>query len=353
MLRYPRVSPQWFLTGQILRCDLEKVTGWVRHLPVVVPPKLQVKLDDKLIGTAKFKPGSEMAPDVQQGTDAHHSPSLSKPKYWEFNFRGDNRPYPGSVLEVCTSWSGAHLAGSPWTFGGVPISPLVFMHIPKTAGTSLRAMLEAAYDKSGVFPSRDYLRRVGGGYVRPAQLAEVLQGVGENTSLILGHYRYNLLRKILPQSSIFTMVRSPESQIVSLLKHKRAQTGASYESLALEPSGVVSPTFRNIQAKFFLSDNELKRISKDTAKLNSPDDMEPLEDLVTQRLGEIAFIGVSEKFQESCMKLEGILGRSLGDSQRDNTTRLPDEKVSADLIDRLLEENHIDQLIYDLAAANL
>jgi len=352
--RYSGLFSRWYLTGQVLCCDATKITGWVRHMAFVVPPKLQVRLDGRLLGTAKLKSGSLLGTGIQRWGEVNRSPSLSKPKYWEFSFCSKHRPCAGSVIEVSAAWSGSHLAGSPWTVRhGVPPSPFVFMHIPKTAGTSLRGMLETAFENSGVFPSRDYLWRSGGRYVPPAQLGEVLKGVGENTSLVLGHYRYDLLRKILPQSSIFTMVRSPESQIVSLLKHQRAQTGDNYESLAMDSSGVVRPAFRNVQAKFFLSEDELRCMTEGAAqRAASGDEMRP-KDFVTQRLREFALVGVSEKFQESCLQLETILGRSLGDPQRDNQTRLPDEKVSSDLINRLLEENQIDQLIYDLATATL
>lgn len=88
--------------------------------------------------------------------------------------------------------------------------PLMFAHIPKTAGMSIRETLRSQFPVEDVFPGTSW---------------EQLRGksVGEirRYRLFSGHFRY-FVRDFLPSDSItFTFLRDPVDRTLSHLKHLR------------------------------------------------------------------------------------------------------------------------------------
>jgi hypothetical protein len=85
--------------------------------------------------------------------------------------------------------------------------PLFFMHIPKTAGMSMRAYLSDQYSPSVTCPAKTWPAAVG--LDRP---------IG-SYRLVQGHFQYNLRAALRPETKVVTVVREPLARTLSALLH--------------------------------------------------------------------------------------------------------------------------------------
>src|SRR5580698_4582373 len=86
-------------------------------------------------------------------------------------------------------------------------APLFFMHIPKTAGMSMRQYLSNQYEADEICPAE-----------RWQDLLDLRRDVG-SYSLVRGHFRYNLRQLIAPDARMLVVLREPLRRTVSALRH--------------------------------------------------------------------------------------------------------------------------------------
>jgi glycosyltransferase involved in cell wall biosynthesis len=108
-----------------------------------------------------------------------------------------------------------------------PRHPLVFVHIPKTAGTSLRRSLEATLGAPGV----DGLDRLAFGTLdawetmaperREMVLGAGLERLPEGPALVHGHFAYPTTRAAYPNGQMITLLREPRARLLSLWTYWR------------------------------------------------------------------------------------------------------------------------------------
>jgi len=98
-----------------------------------------------------------------------------------------------------------------------PSKPLIFLHIPKTAGTSMMELLARNFAAGEVLRITDIHRPA-------ADLqAEVEDGLAANCRLISGHFPFAAVAALQDQALPFTMLRDPVSRVVSLYRFWRIQ----------------------------------------------------------------------------------------------------------------------------------
>jgi hypothetical protein len=86
-------------------------------------------------------------------------------------------------------------------------APLFFMHIPKTAGMSMRAYLSDQYSSSVICPANTW----------PAAI-RLDRPIG-SYRLVQGHFQYNLRPALQPETKVVTVVREPLARTLSALAH--------------------------------------------------------------------------------------------------------------------------------------
>lgn len=189
----------------------------------------------------------------------------------------------------------------------LPLDPLVFMHIPKTGGHTLRAILTEVY----------------GDAVCPAQnWGELVKVDVSRYKVFIGHFGYEDARKAFGDVEFATFLREPNERLLSLY-HYLQQTGQIDPDASLET---------------YLSEIAPQRYEVDQIAMYLQSD-KSLNYVVTRALDTLSsfvFVGQFEDFDGEIARLASTLGWSnvpsvphlnTGDTERQSLDDLtPDER---------------------------
>ncbi len=228
--------------------------------------------------------------------------------------------------------------------------PIIFLHIPKTAGTTIRHLLSLGFGRDEVL-DLDLTRP------REVELWQTLSGETlRRYRLIAGHFRYDFIVAKVPQGRIFTFLRDPIERCLSLfpfLKERAAR-------------GMLATPERNELMRgisfeeFVFSDHELVQQQRDNPHIRflgglpCPPERSPEEmlALAKQRLAAMDFFGIVEQMPESISMLCAFLGlrphSEIFSINRGRRRRIREE-VDAKLLNRLEETNRYDMELYEYA----
>lgn len=167
-----------------------------------------------------------------------------------------------------------------------PIEPVVFLHIGKTAGLSLRAILDRRFQPSQICP------------VDQGEKLKDLPGEQLKTYLLFrGHYSFLDITELpFLNVAMLTMLRNPVDRALS-----------AYQHILRSPGHSLHEQVKDLSLEEFLQDEELsydEMFNLCTRLLAGDPDLE----LAKQRLGEdFAFVGITERFQESMLLLSYVM----------------------------------------------
>lgn len=176
--------------------------------------------------------------------------------------------------------------------------PVFFMHIPKTAGMSMRQYLDNQYHQTEICPAE-----------RWQDLLDLERDV-ESYRLVRGHFRYNLRGLVAPGARMLVVLREPLQRTVSALRHLSRdpnfhQTYEMAKHLSLgemirHPQ--IMAMQRDVQARFlcasrpadevtaYLDNARSRNIDADAGDHENP----PTFHLAADRLEAIDFVGITE-----------------------------------------------------------
>jgi Sulfotransferase family len=210
---------------------------------------------------------------------------------------------------------------------------LVFIHIPKTAGTTLRAILNMNEPGARSRALGNVFK--GGGGLSKAPVERLRGGRGpdlkEGVRLVRGHSPLGI-REYLPKRrelQCFTFLREPVDRTLSHYYAIRA-VGGAYRLPPLPPD----PTLDDALAAGYIHDNlHTRMLSGDPEPFGEVTD-EMLEQAKRNLHDELVFFGLTERFDESLvlakrrLGLRSILYRSSG---RVNPARPRGDEIPAEL----------------------
>jgi hypothetical protein len=125
-----------------------------------------------------------------------------------------------------------HVAHSSFDLGRI----VVFMHIPKTAGTAFTAALATAlrpsvvvngFDRSGFGSFREFDAVAAS--VRQS-IHETVESISSEADFVCGHMALSTLRQAYPAAQFITILREPTSRLLSHWLYWRQASGASLSS---------------------------------------------------------------------------------------------------------------------------
>lgn len=197
---------------------------------------------------------------------------------------------------------------------------LFFLHVPKTAGTSLRAYLVDQYSEQATFPQFDY-RDLG---------ARDLERIAAY-DLVMGHFDARLLAGLQRYAhASAVMLREPVDRTISAIRHAIADPTFRPSGVAMQ-GRALREVIRDpeVMARFANNQTGLLSASGGDGAAWSFDSIEPDLDLALANLARFDVVGLAEDF-DAGMRL---LARRCGLYPVKSTPRL---NVAAPLPDEVL-----------------
>jgi hypothetical protein len=233
-------------------------------------------------------------------------------------------------------------------------APLFFMHMPKTAGMSMRAYLENQYYAKDICPAVGWSDLVNSG-------TDV-----SSFRLVHGHFQYNMRSALPPGTKCLTVLRDPLLRTISALRHLQRDP-AFHPDHALAKDLSLKQILRtprlmlrqkNIQAAALCASAAPAAVIESLRKIRpgqrdaDPADLEApaTYELAAQRLEEIEFLGFTDKLWMVLAQLSGEMNYhpaealpAINDAPNQLTAL---DGLDAEDIELLKQYNDIDLKIY-------
>jgi hypothetical protein len=189
--------------------------------------------------------------------------------------------------------------------------PLFFMHVPKTAGMSMRLYLDGQYHEQDVCPAVRWQDLLG----HEDEL--------KRFRLVQGHFRYNLRELLADDARMLVILRDPLRRTVSALRHLQRDPSFHHDH-QLAKDLTLSEVLRhpalmqkqnNVQARFLCASQPATEVSAylqrelphnpdaDAGNQEAPPELE----LAQHRLAAIDFVGLTENLPA----IVGVMARQM------------------------------------------
>ncbi len=253
---------------------------------------------------------------------------------------------PAGVRQTYTAL--CEQAGPVFAAGGEngPAAPgrrLVFLHIPKTAGSTLRRIIERQYDPDLIFTLE-------GWRVREKDFRDLPADDRARIQVLAGHQFFGL-HELLPEpSSYVTMLRDPVERLISQYYHilrspehyLHRQVTEDRLSLAEFAAADLAPELDNGQVRYLAG-------LKDQGRRCTAEHLE----IAKRHLAERFLVaGLAERFDESVLLMKHLLGWRLPVYTRTNVARNrpPRSTIPAPTIEALRRACSLDRELYSHAS---
>ena len=215
------------------------------------------------------------------------------------------------------------------------VEALIFLHIPKTAGTTLNRIIEWQYSPLSIFTMDPYRIRA-----TPDRLRKLSEGRRRRLRMVRGHMYYGI-HKLLPQGgTYFTMLREPVARFFSSYYFiQRRPLHPMHRKVTTERIGVedfirLTPRRQNLQCSLIAgikNEGECDNRILDTAKEN-------LEK-------SFSVVGISERFEESLMLMARTFEWQIPfyENRKVSKTR---PQVDPGAVEMIREHNSLDLELY-------
>ncbi|MEN0019923.1 MAG: sulfotransferase family 2 domain-containing protein [Planctomycetota bacterium] len=240
---------------------------------------------------------------------------------------------------------------------GSPLGPddqFYFLHIPKTAGTTLRKFLQDRFHKRAVSPHQ----------MLPDLIAHPPSELG-SYRLFCGHHGMYVRRVLGRDPVTITVLRDPIARSVSHFRDVKTRKDTwlydrvqpmSFEEFVMSDLGVTE--LLNLQARYLSYENiaedyfghsALVRRSLDEAEAKYR--RRELLDIGRRRLDEIAYVGIQEQFEASLLLLSHTFAWTppVGDAVSFNRSKLSfdESELTPAALERVRDLTQIDQGLYE------
>lgn len=242
---------------------------------------------------------------------------------------------------------------------------LYFLHIHKTAGTTMYAILERYFAPNEICRAHQW-----------HQFLRIPSEQRGKYRLIRGHFHHCLHQLLPAKPAYMTTLREPVSRVLSRYQHFTRDTGHYLYERARNMSlaeflrdPIMQAQIRNLQTRHIAFDFDLKAMAAEfdpssphimalEEKINkmfselSVDVDDSLVEVAKQRLEEFVFVGIVERFDDSMDLLAKALSwPKVQDYETRNTSpeKLCHEDIPKELLTKITELNQADIELYEYA----
>jgi len=213
-------------------------------------------------------------------------------------------------------------------------SPIVFLHVPKTAGGSLRQAWAGAARKSGkVFKS--------------IYTVEVAEEQVRDADYIFGHVSYGTIEKFDLTPRYVTFFRHPVHRVISHFYHLAAYAEDNLEIRDLIRDRDINTFFEEVD--YWEFDNLACRQISGHGR-NVPNMVETYK-AARENMEQMEFVGFQEFFDISCLELSNLVGLTISPHFKTNVSDFGSSDLSRKTLGIIGEKNALDIRLYQEALA--
>jgi hypothetical protein len=237
------------------------------------------------------------------------------------------------------------------TFGGIQgriattrrPERILVIHIAKTAGTSLRRMLQDEYGPRLVYPGDFHLRYLPNGWYPLG--SEMLRGYGEipTHNVLVGHFTAAMADMLPRRYQTATFLREPIQRSLSMLG-QFSRTLKLPVSALLEDAQFMEANIADYQTRILGADGVC-----DPAQVETIDD--EVLDRAIRRLETLDFVGLTERFAESCAVFDARFRTGVSQFIRREVVHRPEGRELSEYIPRIEPFLGRDLVLYETAVA--
>jgi hypothetical protein len=184
-----------------------------------------------------------------------------------------------------------------------PTAPptVLFLHIPKTGGTTLRDLLHRQY--AGLADDQIYTVRTLKESPRFLQLSEEAR---RSLRLVLGHFSFGLHRALQGPSTYVTFLRDPLRRVVSSYYFAKWDVGNEHHQL-IHQTGIGPVDFLCSSEFSWLENSQVKLIAG-VEDMTKPCNEQVYQKAIANLEQYFCCVGLLERFDESLLCLKDALG---------------------------------------------
>ena len=218
---------------------------------------------------------------------------------------------------------------------------IIFLHLPKTAGTTLNRLIEWEYPLSAMYSIDPVLFEWSAAHLRKLPLARL-----RKTRMFKGHMLFGL-HEILPQPSTYiTVLRDPVERVLSAFYFMR-----SYR---------LHPLYWKLRREKWTIEEFVQRSTRDNVQckiIAGADYHAPCTEAILEKASHhlnehFSVVGLSERFEESLALMKLRFGWQLKSYSSFNVTRSRPKRgdLSSTTLDLISDRNRFDVALYQHAA---
>jgi hypothetical protein len=319
------------IIGYVSHLSPDRVHGFAFAVGTSDPMHVSLYCNGKFIADQKANLTSEML--VKWDMESAHGFNFDMRSLGAFHFRDDIEVKVGNYTLPKTPHLALAHARHGW-LSPVNNTLFFFMHIPKTAGTSFRMLLNRQFDQERIWPNKEVLGKNERRYPGVHVLRELDNKIKSEVSLVLGHYPLWTLRFLRCRPQVITFVRKPSDHINSLLYHKKTRNTELADSSLLDI--LKNDIVDNPQTHYFLPPHVLPgQITESNFEV------------AVRNMQSCAFVGIQDQFEAGLNFLEKKYDWSFGKRIFKNVGDPP--QVSEEVTRLINQKTEWDQKLYALA----
>ena len=213
----------------------------------------------------------------------------------------------------------------------------LFLHIPKTAGTTFRAMLQENFEESEIFPTNAEIKQKGKPYSNAKSITTLKAETKQNIKLFNGHFQYDVVKHLdNPYTILF--LRCPIKRTISNILHFKSYI-PRFKSKSIRE---ILDTLPLIQT----SNAYVRYLSSSSEKMNKNNPVTNKELKVAyQNLCKVDFVGLLDCFEEDVVKLRKETGLNLELSIKKNVNK-KNYKIPFPIYREIINKNQLDLALY-------